>query len=169
MSVSAYALRVVGAGRVSAGDDGVGLAVIARLRAMRDAGEPGTEFLDLESVAEPSALIEHLWSPMPVIIVDALRCSDPVGTLHWLRLEALAARTDQTTSHGMSVHEACHLARTLDAARFTPDLALLGVAIEMARRGSLSLSPDVQAAVDAAASAIVARGRTVAEGVARHA
>ena len=166
-------LRVIGVGRLTAGDDGAGLEVVARLRLRLKQGkgpcepvhdslqarqQPGAAHaLELHTVAEPSALVELLWTPDPVVIVDALRCSRTPGSLAWLALGDLASSHEQTTSHGFSVHQACQLARTLDEARFTPRLALLGIAIEEAQRGKLGLSPAVEAGVEAAAHDLLYR------------
>jgi hydrogenase maturation protease len=132
-------LRVIGVGRPAAGDDGVGPAVVEQLRAAQQA-------LDLHIVPEPSSLVELLWTPKRVVIVDALRSHAPAGSLRWLQLDEVAARGITTTSHGVGVVEACRLAQQLEPTQLTPELWLLGISIDAVGGPRLGLSPAVEQA-----------------------
>lgn len=81
--------RVVGLGQRVAGDDGVGLAILERLR--RTGVGPGVELFE---VAEATALLPLLETPHPVFVVDAVVGAGPVGEVVDLSAEEIGAGPD---------------------------------------------------------------------------
>ena len=77
---------VVGLGLEMAGDDGVGPAVLARLRADGDAGA------HLLVLAEPVALLHRLEGVGHLVVVDALRSADQPGSVQVRRRRRRRAR-----------------------------------------------------------------------------
>jgi hydrogenase maturation protease len=142
--------RIVGIGQASAGDDGVGIAVVRRLRAI---GVP--QGIDLAEVAEPSALIQsHLCEADPVILVDAVVDDGKAGRL--VQFEAGDVRAPKATlltSHGVGVLEAVRLARQISPGEAAKRIMIVGVTIRPPRRYGEGLSPAVAAAVERAAAA----------------
>jgi hydrogenase maturation protease len=143
--------RVVGVGAALCGDDSVGLAVVARLRA-----NGGPRGVSLHEVADPSALLNLLETDDAVVIVDAVVGPGPVGEVVQLDPDRLGAEGDRpASSHGFGVLRALALARAVfggDAAR---DLRIVGVRIAPAvARGTPGLSPPVEAAVERAADVV---------------
>ncbi len=142
--------RIVGIGQASAGDDGVGIAVVRRLSAI---GVP--QGIDLAEVAEPSALIQsHLCEADPVILVDAVVDGGKAGRL--VQFDAGDVRAPNApllTSHGVGVLEAVRLARQISPGEAAKRIMIVGVTIRRPRRYGERLSPAVAAAVERAAAA----------------
>jgi hydrogenase maturation protease len=147
--------RVIALGQAAAGDDAVGFAVLEYLRRV---GPPaGTELL---AAAEATALIELLQTPRRVVIVDAVVGHSCVGEVLELREDALSdgwLGPQPLSTHGVAVGQAVELARVLASGAVSPDVSLVGVAIALPQRYTCGLSPAVQAAVPAAARAVLAR------------
>jgi hydrogenase maturation protease len=138
--------RVIGLGQAAAGDDQVGLAVIAHLR-----GQDAAQGVELLEAPEPSALLPLLETAQPVVLVDAVLAA-PAGEVLMLEPEALEQRGLSTMStHGLGVAQAVALARLLSPAAVSPSIHLIGVSISRPERFRQGLSPEVAAAVPLAA------------------
>jgi hydrogenase maturation protease len=147
--------RVIGLGQAAAGDDGVGLAVLERIRQI--GLPPGSELVEAR---EATALIELLQTENRVIIVDAVVGHPRVGEVLELPQEALVTGVRgprPLSTHGVTLGEAIELARTLAAGSMAPEVSLVGVAIALPERYTCGLSPAVQAAIPEAARAVLAR------------
>ncbi|MGO9063004.1 MAG: hydrogenase maturation protease [Candidatus Binataceae bacterium] len=141
------AARIVGMGQAWAGDDGVGIAVIARLK---QAAVP----VDLVEAAEPAQLITLLTDGAdPVVLVDAIIDDGPAG-----RVLLVDAQTpDQNASHLLSTHglgvmEAIELAHIAHPDRVARRIFIVGITIQSATRGDEGLSGAVEGAVPLAAA-----------------
>jgi hydrogenase maturation protease len=146
------AARVIGLGQPVAADDGVGIAVVRRLREMGVA--PGVELFE---AAEPTAIIPLLATPAPVILVDAVIGGGSPGQVLELSPERLDPRRPMPLStHGVGVVQAVALARTLSPEAVSPRIRIVGVTIARPDRYRHALSPAVAAAVPRAAAAVVA-------------
>lgn len=134
---------VIGVGNPERGDDGVGPAVIERLRD-RVAAD-----VSLAAVSgEPGELVDRLGTAGAVWIVDAATGGGAPGTVHWLDAGSggpVPARPG-ASSHGLGVVEALALAQALGR---LPDVCRI-VAIEGEGFGlGTGLSAPVSGAVDA--------------------
>jgi hydrogenase maturation protease len=141
---------VVGVGNPYRRDDGVGPAVIDRLRHQ---GPIGIRLE--ESDGEPSQLLE-LWSAADVaIVVDAVRTMDGrPGRIHRRRLDRAVAIGSPPSSHSIDLGDAVALALALD--RMPATLVLYGIEVSDISYGQ-GLTPAVDAAVDEVAGSILAR------------
>jgi hydrogenase maturation protease len=140
---------VIGLGQPAAGDDGVGVAVIVRLRADR-----ALEAVSCETAAEASILVERLQTGVPVVIVDALVGGGRAGDVLVLDVESLAGDVRPLSTHGISVAQAIALARTLAPEAVSPMIRVVGIVVEAARAGETKLSPAIVAAVPAACAKV---------------
>lgn len=139
---------VVGLGQLAAGDDAVGLHVIARLR---DAPPPDTALFVLSDAME---LVELLRGREFAVVVDAWVTELPPGTVRVFGMDALdAASMVRTSSHGTSVGQALELGRTLYPEDFAPVITIVAVAIQCATPG-VEVSRSVSAAVDEASGRV---------------
>jgi hydrogenase maturation protease len=146
---------LVGVGNVFRGDDGVGLAVTARLRGSLP---DGVEIVTCEQ--EASRVIDALEGREAAVLVDAGSSGSPAGTLH--RFDAaegpVPARAFRSSTHAFGVGEAIELARALG--KLPPVVIVYG--IEGAAFGAgEGLSEAVAAAVEPAAEAILAELETL--------
>jgi hydrogenase maturation protease len=145
--------RIVGVGQRLAGDDGVGPAVIERLR-----GETLPADVALVEVREPSALVP-LFAEQEgrLVIIDAV-IGTPPGEVRTLDLAALeTAALTSVSSHGLSVGQALALAAATRApAAAVPDVRVVAVNIGRPKRGTVGLSPAVAAALPRAAALALA-------------
>ena len=141
-------VRVIGIGQQAAGDDAVGLRVIAALRQRPSSG------IEFHSVRDPSALIELLEGADRVIVVDAL-VGRPPGSIHVLDLESLSlAPPSGLSSHGLGVAQAIALAFEV-LSQPPRELKVVAVGIEQPRRHSSTLSSAVADAVTRAAETVL--------------
>jgi hydrogenase maturation protease len=138
-------VTVVGLGTPAAGDDGVGVAVIALLRADPP---PGVELVAVRNAAPLVDLLDG----RDVVLVDAVAGLGAPGTLRWLEPADLA-RVGAWSTHGVSVPHAIGLAEVLNGPDAARRLRILGVAIAHACP-SMTLSDEVAAAVPLAAAEI---------------
>jgi hydrogenase maturation protease len=141
---------VVGVGNPYRGDDGVGLAVAARLAARVPAG-----VTVVECVREPTRLLETWAGASAAVVVDAVEAGATPGALQ--RFDAsdrrLPERAFRSSTHAFGVGEAIELARALG--RLPACVVVYGVeGIEFA--AGASLSAPVEAAVEPAARAVLA-------------
>ncbi len=138
--------RIIALGQTAAGDDGVGLAVLERLRADVPGG------VELCVAADATDLLWLLATPDPVVLVDGL-LGEPAGQVCEMAPEALDERSAcAVSSHGLGVGEAIATARALYPETTTPRISVVGVAIGRTRSYRKGLSPVVAAAVDGAAT-----------------
>lgn len=156
----ALAARIVGIGQEWAGDDSVGIAVIATLKQSAAA-------VDLVVAAEPTQLINLLTDGAdPVILVDAVIMDAHIDDRPAGRVLVMDARTpDQNSTgarstHGLGVIDAIGLARIAYPDRVAERIFIVGITIQSAVRGGNCLSPAVESAVPVAA----ARALELAEG-----
>ncbi len=142
-------------GQGLAGDDGVGFAVIERLRRIeRSRVPPGVELLEAHDGA---ALVPWLECDAPVVLVDALLGGGGAGEIVELDgTEIAAPRARSLSTHGLHVADAIALAHIVHGSRATPRISLVGVAIHAPARGREGLSPAIAAAVPRAANAVLA-------------
>jgi hydrogenase maturation protease len=152
---------VIGVGNEFRRDDGVGPAVVARLR-QRDL--PGVRLAECDG--EAARLLE-LWGDSPlVVLVDAVRALPArPGRIHRrsLRHPALSGRGG-TSSHAADLGQVVELARVLG--RLPRTLLLYAVEVVDTSFG-VGLSPAVAAAADRLAAEIrqdVSRPRTAEQG-----
>ena len=148
------AALIVGIGQASAGDDGVGIVVVRRLKKI---GVP--QGIGLAEVAEPSALIEsHLCEADPVVLVDAVLDDGGPGRLVQFEAGDVQASEEKKllTTHGVGVLDAVRLARQISPDKVAKRIMIVGVTIRRPKRYGEGLSPAVAAAVEAAATAALA-------------
>ena len=146
--------RIIGVGRLGAGDDGVGIAVIRALRQMVVG-----RWVELFEAEEPTALLPWLDTEEPVVIVDAVVGGGAVGDVMALDPVELGApnRPTPVSSHGIDVLGAIRLARILCQRDAPPSIALVGINIRPPTGVSWGLSPDIEGAVPRAAVAALKR------------
>jgi hydrogenase maturation protease len=151
-------IAVIGVGNDFRRDDGVGWAVLARLRERAPRLPPGAVLATCDG--EPGRLIA-LWENADLaVVVDAAHAHPGTpGRVHRLELDAgHLAQPPTTSSHGLGLGEAVELARVLGA---LPDHVVV-YAVEGADSTlGTGLSPAVAAAVDPLA-------RTIESEIARH-
>ena len=138
-------MKVIGVGNRWRSDDAAGLIVADRLRST------GIEVVDCEG--EPITLIAAFRDEDAVVIVDAVSSGAEPGTVH--RLDAaegpLPAELFAASTHHLGVPDALELARALD--RLPAVCVVIGIEAARFEAGD-ELSPAVEAAVDAAATAV---------------
>lgn len=159
-------IAVIGVGNDFRRDDGVGWAVIGRLR--ERAGQrplpPGTVLAACDG--EPGRLI-GLWEGAALaVVVDAAHAHPGTpGRVHRLELDgATLGGTSATSSHGLGLGEAVQLAAALD--RLPGHLVVYAVEGAEAAFGT-GLSPVVAGTVDILAQAVedeIARHRDMSAG-----
>ncbi len=129
---------LIGVGNPLRGDDGVGLAVAAGVRAMESIQSPGASFelMDLWEGADE------------VILVDAARSGAIPGTIH--RLDAgttpLPGSMLATSTHSVGLAETVELARQLG--RLPQNVTVYGIEAGNLTRGD-TLSPEVRRSAEA--------------------
>jgi hydrogenase maturation protease len=134
--------RVVGCGNGQAGDDGVGLEIVRRLR---ERGDCACELLE-----RPQAgleLMDVLRDAERVLFIDAVSSGAAAGTLHLVPLPSASVvprALNAISSHGWGLVETLRLMAALHYR--LPRLALLGVEIESTLPGA-PLSVAVESAV----------------------
>jgi hydrogenase maturation protease len=152
---------IIGVGNPYRRDDGVGPAVIVRLRERipagadgRSASSPAGVRLE-ESDGEPSQLLE-LWSGAELaLVVDAVRTTDGrPGRIHRRQLDNVGPVGSPASSHRVDLGDAVALAQAVDGMPKT--LVLYGIEVVDTSFGP-GLTPAVEAAVDEVATEILAR------------
>jgi hydrogenase maturation protease len=148
---------LVGVGNAYRGDDGVGIAVTDRLRALLPAG---VEVVVCEQ--EASRVIDALEGRDAAVVVDAGSSGAAPGTLH--RFDAAAgpvpARAFRSSTHAFGVGEAIELARALG--KLPPVVIVYAVEGSEFWAGE-GLSEAVAAAVEPATEAILAELATLTD------
>lgn len=159
------ALRIIGIGRRTGGDDGAGPAVIDYLRK-----EGQTEHIELHEIGEPSALLPLLEEAERVVIVDAALGAGAPGNVHIVRPEELdACPLTSVSTHGMSVGQTIALARVLEPEKVCPDICLVAIAAQKPVGVVFGLSTEVASAIRHAATTALALVRARIENRASHA
>lgn len=152
-------LRVIGLGNPFAGDDGVGLEIISRLR-VRGATE-----CELLAPAQAGAeLLDVLLDAEAVLFIDAVTSGSPPGTLHLVPLPCAGIEPRalvSLSSHGWGLVEALELMRVLG--RRIPRLMLLGVEVGSVAPGALR-SEAVEGAIRTVVERFSSLGAVLAEG-----
>ena len=150
MTAPTWHAVVIGVGNPYRRDDGVGPAVIDRLRDRAPAGVR----LD-ESDGEPSQLLE-LWSGADLaIVVDAVRTADGrPGRVHRRQLDRAVSVGSPASSHRVDLGDAVALALAVD--RMPGTLVMYGIEVADTSYGP-GLTPAVETAADAVAAAILDR------------
>ena len=145
--------RVIALGQRTAGDDGVGPAILDRLRAV---APPGVELVEL---AEASALILMIGSPVPLVVIDAVVIDGrSPGDLVELDAAALPPRTRALSTHGIDLSQAIAIGHTLaPPGERAPGIRLVGVVIAPPDRVTTGLSPRVAGAIPGAVRAVLAQ------------
>jgi len=132
-------MRVAGLGQAAAGDDGVGLVVLERLR------QAPPEGVQLVALRDAVPLIELL-DGEPLLLIDALVSDEAPGTLRWLTA-AEVGRAPLWSTHGMGLPDALGMAQVLHGDDAGAELAVLAVCIAPPQGVSMGLSPAVAEAV----------------------
>lgn len=144
---------VIGLGNEYRSDDGVGLAVVRRLREIDGMGDADLE----EARREPMTLMDR-WSGRDlVIVVDAVVSGLEPGAMHVLTVgsEPLPAEIfGQVSTHGFSIGEAVELGRQLG--NLPARVTIYGVEAESLRVGD-GLTSAVSRSVDGVARAIASK------------
>ncbi len=134
---------VLGVGNPMRGDDGVGPAVLARLRDM-GIGDGSVELIALDG--EPTGLLAAWQGRRLAVVIDAMVSGLPPGSVRRMELgrDQLPPSAPAASSHGVGVVEAVALSRALAA---LPDrLVLLAAECATVTLGE-GLSAPVAAAV----------------------
>ncbi len=142
-------MRVIGVGNRWRSDDGVGLEVAARVRAL---APPGVEVVEREG--EPVGLLDALEGAEAVVLVDAVSSGGTPGTLH--RLDATETELPHElfarSTHHLGLAEAVELGRALG--RLPERVVVVGVEGGSWAAGD-ELSPQVAESLDAAVAAVL--------------
>jgi hydrogenase maturation protease len=121
-------LRVVGCGNVTASDDGLGIALVERLRS-KSFDKSLCEFT-VVPYAGPE-LLTLMREGETILFVDAVTSGSPPGTVHLIPLPSpsLEAKpVSSLSSHGWGLLETIELARRLKPA--LPPMFLLGIELD---------------------------------------
>ena len=135
-------LALIGVGNRFRHDDGAGLEVASRVRAVHP---PGCRILEEEG--EPASLIEGFALVKEALVVDAVSSGAEPGTLHRFDVtrEPLPAELFKSSTHALGIADAVELARELD--RLPDRLAVYGIEGEDFGTGE-GLSPAVETTVN---------------------
>ena len=143
---------VVGIGNAFRSDDGAGLAVAERIRAL----SPDVDVVANEQ--EPLRLLDAWDGAELALVVDAVASGAKPGTIH--RFDATEARPPLTVFHGsthaLGIWDAIELARTLG--RLPARVVVYGIEGERFSSGD-GLTPSVSAAVERLAAELAEEAR----------
>ena len=159
MTAGSASIVIIGVGNEYRSDDGAGIAVARRLRALFPSG-----VTILEESGEGAALIQAWQGATWVMLVDAVRSGASPGAIHRLDARAASVPTGffHYSTHAFSVAEAVELARSLD--QLPPHLLVYGIEGENFAAGA-GLSPAVEQAVETVVERLAEEVRAA---VARH-
>ena len=133
-------------------DDRAGYAVYELLR--QQPLPPGVriELLGVGGIR----LLDELSGEAILVVVDAVRLDAPPGTLHVLDLERLpGTRGAPVTSHGIGLREAIGIGRQLYPERMPGVVVLVGIEGRCFDVLGADMTPEVAAAVPAAAAEVI--------------
>jgi hydrogenase maturation protease len=139
-------MLIIGCGNRERSDDGAGILVAERLRALG---------IDAETLIGEALDLMEAWNGADdVILVDAVLTGAPVGTVQvWDGRRPLASVRTNASTHGLGVAEAIELASVLDQL----PIRLRVYGIEGRRfEPSAEISPEVQCAVEIVVGRIIA-------------
>lgn len=143
----APSIAVIGVGNAFRSDDGVGWAVVDRLRARAQRHPLPPETLVSSCDGEPARLLSLWENAGAAIVIDAARAGAPArtGLVSRFRLDGPLPRAEPgaTSSHGLGLAAAVELARVLQ--RLPPRLIVYAV-----EGGQFGLGNGLSAAVRAA-------------------
>jgi hydrogenase maturation protease len=141
---------VIGVGNTYRGDDGVGLAVVERLRTRVP---NGVELIACEQ--EPTRLLDAWQGFEAAIVIDAVISGSEPGALHRYEAsdEAVPDRVFHSSTHAFGVGETIELARTL---RKLPKRLIVYGIEGQTFESSDELSAPVAAAIGRAVDAVLA-------------
>lgn len=144
-------MKIMAVGNSFYGDDGIGAAVLERVR--RDDLFPGVELVDVHTDA--LALLDHLSKGELNVIVDAARMGLEPGAVRGFRPSEvrLKIKSDHLSMHGFGLAEAFDLAAQLD--RMPAQVLIVGVEPERVEINQ-GLSAEVAEAVPRVISIIQA-------------
>lgn len=144
-------MKIFAVGNAFYGDDGVGAAVLDRIRS--EGRFPGAELVDVQTDA--LALLDHLLPGDTAIVIDAARMGLTPGEVVSFRPDEVKLRIqeDHLTAHGFSLAETFALARKLG--KMPRDILIIGVEPERIEIDK-GLSAVVAAAVPRVISLIAA-------------
>lgn len=143
---------IIGCGNILAGDDGVGIAVVRRLREQNDL-PAGVEII--EAGVPGLALVELMLGADKVVLVDAFLGGTVPGTVRRFGEKELPpVGYNAGQSHGIGLREALSFARGVLSGRCPAEVVVVGIEIERPRRWVEGLSPAVEAAVARAADMV---------------
>ncbi|MEK7216047.1 MAG: hydrogenase maturation protease [Chloroflexota bacterium] len=133
---------VIGLGRPLRRDDAAGLLVAERLSAAGRGRIPVVPYR-----GDAAGLLELLSGSASAVVVDALRCGGPAGTVHSIGLDALlrTAQWGPGASHRASLAEVLALAAAMG--RPLPAIRVIGIEVGEVGLGE-GLTVPVAAAVD---------------------
>jgi hydrogenase maturation protease len=139
-------IKVLGIGHSMRGDDEVGLIIIQRW--IRDHGPTASETIEAEILESPGiTLLSAIAGLDAAVLVDAVQSGAPVGSLHKLAEEDLAAFTEGSASaHGWGTAETLSLGRQLIPEEMPGMIYIIGVEAVKFELGE-GLSPAVRAAL----------------------
>ena len=147
-------IAVIGIGQSFRGDDAAGLEAVRRWREQYSQSASRPE-VTVEASGLPGLNLLDLLTDMDgAVLVDAVRSSAPVGTLHHLEPEQLASFTGSAQSaHGWGVAETLALANELNLHPASVNIRILGIEAGPMELGA-GLSQEVEQTLPAATSAI---------------
>ena len=145
-------IYVIGLGNELAGDDGIGVAVINRLREQGSI-PPGVKLI--EAGIPGLSLVEMMLGAKRVIMVDSFLDGGNPGLIRRFTEEELPpVGYSAGQSHGIGLREALAFARGVMPRQFPGEVVVVGISIERPGRWVQGLSPPVEAAVDQAAETV---------------
>lgn len=140
-------VRIIGLGQAAAGDDGVALYVLERVRHLHRARPAGA--VEFVLAPDPSRLVELLCHAGPVWIVDAVVGAGAPGKLRELTPEMLSQEPPcSLSSHGMDVRQAIDLCSTLYPGQRSPEIRIMAISIDPPRSYGEGLSAPVADAAE---------------------
>ncbi len=158
MTAACASVLVLGLGNDLLGDDAVGLHVAREVRS-RLHGAAGCAVR--ETMEMGLALLDEIVGCEHLILVDAIETGkEPPGHVHEFDVDALVGRRI-TAPHFVGVAETLALGRTLGLA-MPRDVRIFAVEVKDALTLGVTLTPEVQRAVNPAASRIAAFARGLA-------
>ena len=118
----ARSIKIIAVGNRLRGDDGVGPAVLERLRGM----ELPENVVLVDAGADPLDAVGHIMDAEKVVIIDAAGMNRAPGHVALLRPDNLRAVANGTpiSTHMYGLAEGIELAR---AAGFKPDIRIIGI------------------------------------------
>lgn len=138
-------------GNSLAADDAVGPAVYEELAARPLPAGVRVELLAVGGVR----LLDELNGERALVVVDAVSFGAPPGTLHLLPWDRIPENgASPVTSHGIGIREAIEIGRILFADRMPARVLLVGVEGRRFDDVGAAMTPEVAAAVSAAAEAV---------------